>query len=186
LRPFEGDELVSLGAVRVVNGRVLTGETFERLINPGRGIPAATTRIHGITADMVRDKPPPPVVVVTQFKGFVGDAVLVAYNAAFDMAFLQRGAKAAGISFSNPALDALLLSIYLQEDISDFSLTAAAARMGIEVAGHHTTLGDAMLTAAIFVKLLDLLEARAITTFGQALRISKWMMDQRRQQAALK
>jgi DNA polymerase-3 subunit epsilon len=134
LRPFEGDELVSLGAVRVVNGRVLTGETFERLINPGRGIPAATTRNHDITADMVRDKPP-PAVVVTQFKGFVGDAVLVAYNAAFDMAFLQRGAKAAGISFSNPVLDALLLSIYLQEDISDFSLTAAAARMGIEVAG---------------------------------------------------
>jgi len=58
--------------------------------------------------------------------------------------------------------------------------------MGIEVVGHHTALGDAMLTAAIFVKLLDLLEARAITTFGQALHISKWMMDQRRQQAALK
>lgn len=182
LRPHEGDELVSLGAVRVVNGRILTGETFERLINPGRNIPAATTRIHGITAEMVHDKPPAPVVV-TQFKGFVGDAVLVAYNAAFDMAFLQRGAAAAGIGFDNPVLDALLLSVYLQEDISDFSLAAAASRMGIEVVGRHTALGDAMLTAAIFVKLLDLLEARAITTFGQALRISKWMMDQRRQQA---
>lgn len=185
LRPNEGDELVSIGAVRVVNGRVLTGETFDRLINPGRSIPAATTRIHGITADMVRDKPPASVVV-SQFKGFVGDAVLVAYNAAFDMAFLHRGAKAAGIAFSNPVLDALLLSVYLQEDISDFSLTAAAGRMGIEVVGRHTALGDAMVTAAIFVKLLDLLEARAITTFGQALRISKWMMEQRRQEANLK
>jgi DNA polymerase-3 subunit epsilon len=182
LRPHEGDELVSLGAVRVVNGRILTGEIFERLINPGRSIPAATTRIHGITADMVRDKPPAPVVV-TQFKSFVEDAVLVAYNAAFDMAFLQRGAKAAGISFGNPVLDALLLSVYLQEDISDFSLTAAAGRLGIEVVGRHTALGDAMVTAAIFVKLLDMLEARAITTFGRALRISKWMMEQRRQQA---
>lgn len=185
LRPNEGDELVSIGAVRVVNGRILTGDTFERLINPGRSIPAATTRIHGITADMVHDKPPMPVVV-TQFKAFVGDAVLVAYNAAFDMAFLQRGAKDAGISFDNPVLDAMLLSVYLQKDVSDFSLSAAADRMGIEVVGRHTALGDAMLTAAVFVKLLDLLEARGITTFGQALRISKWMVEQRRQQAQLK
>lgn len=182
LRPHQGDEMVSLGAVRVVNGRVLTGETFERLIDPGRSIPAATTRIHGITAEMVRGKPAAPVAA-TQFKGFVGDAVLVAYNAAFDMAFLQRGARTAGISFDNPVLDALLLSAYLQEDIADFTLTAAAHRLGIEVVGRHTALGDAMLTAAIFVKLLDLLEARAITTFGQALRISKWMMEQKRQQA---
>ena len=107
LRPNEGDELLSIGAVRVVNGRILTGETFERLINPGRDIPASTTRIHGITAEMVRDKPPAPVVLA-QFKAFVGDAVLVAYNAAFDMTFLEKGADKAGVKFDNPVLDALL------------------------------------------------------------------------------
>ena len=185
LRPNEGDELLSIGAVRVVNGRILTGETFERLINPGRDIPASTTRIHGITADMVRDKPPAPVVLA-QFKGFVGDAALVAYNAAFDMTFLEKGSEKAGVAFDNPVLDALLLSVYLQDDVSDFSLTAAADRMGVEVVGRHTALGDAMTTAAIFVKLLDLLEARAIDTFGQAARISKWMMEQRRQEAQLR
>ena len=107
LRPNEGDELLSIGAVRVVNGRILTGETFERLINPGRDIPASTTRIHGITAEMVRDKPPAPVVLA-QFKAFVGDAVLVAYNAAFDKTFLEKGADKAGVKFDNPVLDALL------------------------------------------------------------------------------
>lgn len=182
LRPYDGDELVAIGAVRVVNGRILSGETFERLINPGRSIPAATTRIHGITGDMVRDKPLAPEVLA-QFKAFVGDAVLVAYNAAFDMAFLTRGALAAGIKIDNPVLDALLLSVFLQEDISDFSLTAAAHRLGIEVVGRHTALGDAKATAAIFVKLLDLLQAREITTFAQALRISKWSLEQRRMQA---
>jgi DNA polymerase-3 subunit epsilon len=185
LRPNEGDELLSIGAVRVVNGRILTGETFERLVNPGRDIPASTTRIHGITSDMVRDKPPAPVVLA-QFKAFVGDAALVAYNAAFDMTFLEKGSEKAGVKFDNPVLDSLLLSVYLQEDVSDFSLTAAADRMGVEVVGRHTALGDALTTAAIFVKLIDLLEARAIETFGQAARISKWMIEQRRQEAQLR
>ena len=185
LRPSAGDELLSIGAVRVVNGRILTGETFERLINPGREIPASTIRIHGITADMVRDKPPAPIVLA-QFKAFVGDAALVAYNAAFDMTFLEKGSEQAGVTFDNPVLDALLLAVYLQEDVSDFSLTAAADRMGVEVVGRHTALGDAMTTAAIFVKLIDLLEARNIETFGQAARISKWMMEQRRQEAQLR
>jgi DNA polymerase-3 subunit epsilon len=185
LRPDQGDELLSIGAVRVVNGRILSGETFERLINPGRDIPANTTRIHGITADMVRDKPPAPVVLA-QFKAFVGDAVLVAYNAVFDMTFLEKGAGKAGVKFDNPVLDALLLSVYLQDERSDHTLSAAADRMGVEVVGRHTALGDAMTTAAIFVKLLDLLEARAIVTFGQAARISKWMMEQRRHEAQLR
>ena len=134
---------------------------------------------------MVRDKPPAPVVLA-QFKAFVGDAVLVAYNAAFDMTFLEKGAGKAGVKFDNPVLDALLLSIYLQEERSDHTLSAAADRMGVEVVGRHTALGDAMTTAAIFVKLLDLLEARAIVTFGQAARISKWMMEQRRHEAQLR
>jgi DNA polymerase-3 subunit epsilon len=185
LRPNEGDELLSIGAVRVVNGRILTGETFERLINPGRDIPASTMRIHGITADMVRDKPPASVVLA-QFKAFAGDAPLVAYNAAFDMTFLEKGSEQAGVKFDNPVLDALLLSVYLQEEVSDFSLTAAADRMGVEVVGRHTALGDAITTAAIFVKLIDLLEARNIETFGQAARISKWMMEQRRQEVQLR
>ncbi len=185
LRPNEGDELLSIGAVRVVNGRILTGETFERLVNPGRDIPASTTRIHGITSEMVKDKPPAPVVLA-QFKSFVGDAALVAYNAAFDMTFLEKGSEKAGVKFDNPVLDSLLLSVYLQEDVSDFSLTAAADRMGVEVVGRHTALGDALTTAGIFVKLIDLLEARSIETFGQAARISKWMMEQRRQEAQLR
>ncbi len=184
LRPDEGDELLAIGAVRVVNGRILTGETFERLVNPGRAIPAKTTRIHGITDDMVRDKPPAHVVI-PQFKGFVGDSVLIAYNAAFDMKFLEKSTDKAGVKFDNPVLDALLLSVYVQEDVSDFSLTAAAERMGVEVVNRHTALGDAMTTAAIFVKLLDLLEARGIETLGQAAKISKRMMEQRRQQAQL-
>ena len=79
LRPDEGDELISIGAVRVVNGRILTGETFERLINPSRVIPASTTRIHGITTEMVRDKPPAHVIL-PQITSFIGDSELGAQS----------------------------------------------------------------------------------------------------------
>jgi DNA polymerase-3 subunit epsilon len=182
IRPSEGDELIAIGAVRIVNGRILTGETFERLINPGRSIPAASVRIHGITEEMARDKPPARIVL-PQFKNFVGDGVLVAWNAAFDMRFLELKQDEAAVRFDNPVLDALLLSIYLSNDPVNHSLLATAERLGVVVTGRHTALGDAMATAAIWVKLLDLLEARGIRTLGQAYRISSRLVAERRQLA---
>jgi DNA polymerase-3 subunit epsilon len=182
LRPSEGDELIAIGAVRIVNGRILTGETFERLMNPGRSIPASSMRIHGITEDMVRDKPPARIVLA-QFKNFVGDGVLVAWNVAFDMRFLELKQEEAGVRFNNPVLDALLLSIYVSNDSMNHSLLATAERLGVAVTGRHTALGDAMATAAIWVKLLDLLEARGIRTLGQAFKISSRLVDERRRLA---
>ena len=182
IRPSEGDELIAIAAVRIVNGRILTGETFERLINPGRSIPASSVRIHGITEEMARDKPPTRIVL-PQFKNFVGDAVLVAWNAAFDMRFLELKQDEAGVRFDNPVLDALLLSIYLSDGPANHSLMATAERLGVVVTGRHTALGDAMATAAIWVKLLDLLDARGIRTLGQAFRISSRLVAERRQLA---
>lgn len=179
LKPSEGDELISIGAVRVVNGRILTGETFERLIHPGKPIPPTSIRFHGITDDMVKDKPPARIVL-PQFKTFVSDAVLVAYNAAFDMKFLEIKQQDAGVRFDNQVLDALLLTIYLHKDAPDHSLSAMAHRLGIEILGRHTALGDAMMTAALWVRLLDLLEDNGIKTFGQAIAISTRMMQERR------
>lgn len=179
LKPSMGDELVSVGAIRVVNGRILTGETFERLINPGRPIPEPSRRIHGISDDMVRDKPPVEIVL-PQLKTFVGDSVLVAYNAAFDMKFLELKETATGVRFENAVLDALLLAIYLFPDSPDHSLSGMARQLGIDIAGRHTALGDAMMTAAVWVRLLDLLVARGVTTFGDAVRISSRMMQERK------
>lgn len=179
LKPSEGDELVSIGAVRVINGRILTGETFERLIDPGRDIPEASIKIHGITPEMVKGKPPARIVL-PQFKAYVADSVLVAYNIAFDMRFLTLKQDQAGVRFDNPVLDALLLSIFLFKDAPDHSLSGMAQRLGIEVSGRHTAVGDAMATAAVWVRLLDLLEAKGITTYGEAARISSRMMEERK------
>ncbi len=166
------DEIIQLAGVRVLHGRLLRGECFDALIDPGRPIPPDSTRFHGITDEMVRGRPP-AAVVLARFHAFVGDDVLVAHNAAFDLAFLRKHEAEAGVRFDNPALDTLLLSALLDEFGEDHSLDALAERLGVPVRGRHTALGDAFTTAEVFVRLLGLLEARGLRTLGQVLDASR-------------
>lgn len=177
LSPTEGDQIVSIGGVRVVNRRILTGETFERLVHPGRTIPPDSIRFHGITDEMVTDKPPIEVVL-PQFRAFVGDAVLVAHNAAFDLKFLQMKEAATGIVLRNPVLDTLLLAALLDPE-GDHSLDAVSRRLGIDVHRRHSALGDALVTAEVLVRLFDLLEARGIRTFDEVMRASNMTAEVR-------
>lgn len=167
LDPAGGDEILQIGATRIVNGRLLAGDRFDQLVDPKRSIPEAGIAIHGIRPEMVRGKPD-IAQVLPAFHAFAADTVLVGHNVAFDMRFLTLKEKASGVVFDQPVLDTLLLAGIVHPGETSHSLEAMAGRLGVAVTGRHTALGDAFVTAEIFLKLLPLLRARGIRTLGEA------------------
>jgi DNA polymerase III subunit epsilon len=167
LDPAGGDEIIQMGAVRIVNGKLLRGERFDQLVDPGRSIPEASIPFHGIRPDMVRGQPR-IAEVLPAFHAFAADTVLVGHNVAFDMRFLQLKEAATGVRFEQPVLDTLLLASVAQPDETSYALEAIAARLGIAVSARHSAAGDALTTAQIFLKLLPLLRQRRIATLGEA------------------
>lgn len=181
LRPTGGDEIISIAGIKVRDGDVLEGDVFSRLINPGRSIPRASIRFHGITDDMVADEADHRTVIPA-FREWVGDAVLVAHNAAFDMKFLKLKEEDTGAVWDNIVLDTLLLSVFLNNETSNHTLDAIAERMGVTIEGRHTALGDSIVTAHVFQRMLDMLAARGINTLYQAISAGNKMVEIRKLQ----
>ncbi|KAA0581546.1 exonuclease domain-containing protein [Azospirillum sp. Sh1] len=169
LSPSTGDEIIQIAAVRVVGGRILTGETFNTLVDPRRPIPPESVPFHGITDGMVAGKPTIDAVL-PQFRSFVSGAVMVAHNAAFDLKFLKMKERAAGVSFDCPVLDTMLLSRMLLGNDGDHTLDGIAERLGIAVVDRHTALGDSLVTAAVFLRMVEMLRERDVRTLDDAIR----------------
>lgn len=169
LSPSTGDEIIQIAAVRIVGGRILTGETFNTLVDPRRPIPVESVPFHGITDGMVAGKPTIDAVL-PQFRSFVSGAVLVAHNAAFDLKFLKMKERAAGVTFDCPVLDTMLLSRMLLGNDGDHTLDGIAERLGIEVVDRHTALGDSLVTAAVFLRMIEMLRERDVRTLDDAIR----------------
>ncbi|HPI61391.1 exonuclease domain-containing protein [Zoogloea sp.] len=172
LNPSEGDEIIQIGATRIVNGKLLKSESFDQLVDPLRELPEASTKIHGITPEMLVGQPP-MVKVLPAFHAFSEDTVLVAHNAAFDMRFLQLKEESTGIRFSQPVLDTLLLSAVIHPAQESHRLEAICERMGVNIMGRHTAMGDAIVTGEVFLRMIPLLAEMGIRTLGEARQASE-------------
>ena len=167
LKPSEGDEIIQIGAARILNGKLLHNDTFEQLVDPQRSLPPESSKIHGITPEMLVDQPTIDKVLPA-FHDFSADTVLVAHNAAFDMRFLQLKEAATGLKFDHPVIDTLLLSAVIHPNQESHRLEAIAERFGVTIIGRHTAMGDAIVTAEVFLKMIPLLAEKGIRTLGEA------------------
>jgi len=172
LDPAGGDEIIQIGAVRIVNSRLRNEEVIDQLVDPQRPVPESSVMVHGISPELLKDQPTINEVL-PQFHRFAGEAVLVAHNAAFDMRMLQVKEAACGVCFDQPVLDTLLLSSIVHPHQDGHSLDAIAERLNVTIVGRHTALGDALATAEILLKLIPLLEANGIVTLNDALAASE-------------
>ena len=164
------DEIIQIGAVRVIGGRIVPGEAFETLVDPGRPIPDASSRVHHITDAMVRGHPSISSAA-PRFYDFASGSALVAHNAPFDLAFLRAKRAETELNWTHPVVDTVLLSAILFGTTETHTLDAVCQRLGIEIAPHlrHTALGDAHATAEALCRMLPMLEGRGIDTFGALL-----------------
>lgn len=166
------DEIIAIGAVRIVNGRLLRHEVFDQLVDPRRPLNSESISIHGIEPHMLQGQ---PLIeqVLPRFARFAEDTVLVAHNAAFDMRFLQQKEAQAEVHFDLPVLDTLLLAAVVRPSHTDHSLEALARSFGVNIIGRHTALGDAIVTGEILLKLLRMLNEQGIVTLRDAREASQ-------------
>ncbi len=157
LSPDQGDRIVEIGAVEMIN-HIPTGKTFRRLINPGRPVSEATTRITGLTDADLADKPPfEDASVVDAFIEFLGDAVLVAHNASFDRGFLNMELARCGRELipDERWIDTVAMARKRYPG-APASLDALCKRFDISLESRtfHGALLDSQLLAGVYLELL--------------------------------
>lgn len=164
------DAIVQIGAVRVVNGRIVAGEEINTLVNPERPIPEASTKIHHISDADVKEAPKIGEAG-RALHHFCRDAVLVAHNAPFDIGLLRRFQAEMQVDWPHPVLDTVLLSAVVFGTTEDHTLDALCNRLAVDIDPdlRHTALGDAMATAEVLVKLLPLLAGKGLHSLGDVI-----------------
>lgn len=141
------DRIVEIGAIKIKNGEIV--EERNWIINPQQSIPARATKVHGISNAMVKDKPT-FMEAYAEFQAFVGDAVLVAHNARFDVDMMRGELNRAGLDLpGNVVLDSLKLFRKWYPEADNYKLGELARFIGLQGDGFHRGDVDARFTALI-------------------------------------
>jgi DNA polymerase-3 subunit epsilon len=161
LDPFQGDRLVEIGCIELVNG-FLTGQHFHRYINPERDMPPAAFQVHGLSTEFLKDKPL-FADICEDFLAFVGDAPLIAHNAMFDFGFINAEldrCKRALIARER-MVDTLMLA-RRKHSAGPYSLDALCVRYGIDNSRRtkHGALLDAEILAEVYLELTGMRQAK--------------------------
>lgn len=157
--------ITEIAAIRVENGR--PAEEFHSLVNPGRRIPLAITRLTGITDEMVRNQPLIDAIFPS-LHAFFGFGVLVAHNANFDLGFLNFEARRMLASpLLNPSLCTLRLARRLLPELRSRSLDAVASHFGVASFNRHRALGDARITVEVLLILLEKADKLGVYSLGE-------------------
>lgn len=164
---YRGDKIIEIGALIIENGRISSMPPFNQRVNPERSIPPFTSQITGIAYEDVADKPT-ILPVLTEFVEYIGHHHLVAHCASFDIGFVNHSLQQyLRRKLSNPVVDTFDLARTLYHR-KNHTLDDLLEQFEIqpEVGQRHTAYGDALLTAQLFLKMLDQLEQRSIYTLN--------------------
>jgi DNA polymerase III subunit epsilon len=163
LDPYQGHRMVEIGCIELVNG-IPSGQSFHRYLNPERDMPAEAQAVHGLTAEFLRDKPP-FTEILEDLLAFIGDAPIVAHNAAFDLGFLNAELERAGkpLVARERLIDTLMLA-RRRHPAGPNRLDDLCVRYGIDNS-HRTTHGallDAQLLAEVYLELIGARQASLV------------------------
>ena len=158
------EKITEVGIMKVKNGEVI--DEFEIFVNPEKPIPQRVVEVTNITDEMVKDAETIDKVF-SKILEFVGDSIIVAHNASFDVGFLKHNAKLLGYEFNNTYIDTLPLAKDLFPDLKKYKLGKIADSLGIEVDVAHRALADVDTTVKVFNVMLKKLKDKGINTVDE-------------------
>ena len=157
-------QIIEIGAVLVENGEIT--DRFSTFVNPKVPIPFRIEQLTSINDSMVMDAPTIEEVL-PKFLEFSKDAVMVAHNADFDMGFIMKNCDRLGIAHDFTYVDTVALARVLLPALNRFKLDTVAKALNISLENHHRAVDDAGCTAEIFVKFVQMLKERELTTLAK-------------------
>ncbi len=152
--PYNGDEIISIGAVLVQGDRLMEEQTFHSLVNPKRDIPDHIVQLTGITNEMAAAAPD-LIEALRRFLEFAQKRVLIVHGSGHDKHFLNSALwKTSKVRLTHRLLDCMVIAKWLNPGLDSYSLDALLDLYGIEVTIRHHALADAVMTAKLWIKLM--------------------------------
>ncbi len=168
------NRIIEIGAVKVDKGQIV--DRFSVFVNPQVPIPFEIEKLTGINDSMVMEAETIESVL-PQFLDFVGDAVLVAHNANFDVSFIKENAKRQQIPVDFTYVDTVGIARMLLTGQSKYTLDAVAKTLKISLENHHRAVDDAECTAEIFMKFIEMLAKEEVYTLEAMNEMGKSSVD---------